>query len=847
MTTKELNVTGMTCSACQAHVEKAVRGVNGVSEVNVNLLLNSMNVTFDEKLTNIPVICEAVSKAGYGASEKGAADGGNDAAENDKNERAVQLKKTRLRLVVSVCFLVPLFYLCMGHMIGLPIPPIFSGHKNMMIFALTQLILTVPIIALNFHYFSNGFKNLVRRSPNMDSLIALGAAAAFGYSLFATYKMAYFMGRGALEDAHVYMMRLYYESCGMILTLITVGKYLEQRSKNKTSDAITSLMELAPKTAFVIRNGVETQIPASQVAVGDIFIVRSGGSVPCDGEVVDGSCSLDCSAITGESIPVEKVCGDKVLSACVSVGGYIKCRCERPESESTLSRMIELVRRASASKAPIARLADKISGVFVPTVIGIALLTAVIWLAVGKEFSFALNMAISVLVISCPCSLGLATPTAIMVGTGKGAQNGILIRSAEALETAHTVTVAALDKTGTCTAGRPTVKSVAALCDEGELLKLVCTLESGSSHPLAGAVKEYCAQRGITPLECEDYTETAGGGIGARINGKTAVIGNERHMTANGADISPLKEQAETAASRGEAALFAAADGKLMGMITVSDPVKPSSVQAVKAFKKMGIRTVMLTGDNERTAQTVCAELGLDELHAQLLPEDKTRIIGEMRAAGDKVLMIGDGINDAPALACADIGAAIGSGQDIAMQSADIVLMKNDLRCAADAVRLSRAVIRNIKQNLFWALIYNTLGIPVAAGVLYPFFGLRLDPMFAAAAMSLSSLCVVTNALRLNRFKSEFADEYAEQAQRLTDTRREVTEQMQSKKTMKIEGMMCEHCKATVTKTLNAIEGVSAEVSLEDKCAYITLSQEVSDETLTAAITNAGYEVISIA
>ena len=839
MTKTKFDVTGMTCSACQAHVEKAVGGVQGVKSVNVNLLRNFMQVEFDESAIGTAEIIGAVQKAGYGASVSGAASAEKSSTDGGDGE----LKKMKKRLIWSVCFLVPLFYICMGHMFGLPVPEILSGSENMMIFTITQLLLTVPIIGLNFHFFRNGFKNIIHRSPNMDSLIALGATAAFVYSIYGTYMMAYYIGHGDTAQAHGYMMELYYESCGMILTLITVGKYLEAKSKRKTSDSISKLMDLAPQTAIVVRDGKEYEIPASELIVGDIFLLKAGASVPCDGTVLEGSCSVDQSALTGESIPVEKNVGDMLMSASVSTGGYVKCRCDRAEKDSTLSKIISLVEEAAASKAPIARLADKISGIFVPAVIGISVVTAILWLIIAKDFGAALKAAISVLVISCPCSLGLATPTAIMVGTGKGAQNGILIKSAESLETAHHTTTVVLDKTGTCTKGKPSVREIVAIgTTEREFLTLAGSLEANSSHPLARSVMSYCDEKGIKVMPCENYKETAGGGLSGTVDGKEIMIGNRRLMETNGIDISELIATADRAAENGGIPLFAAIDKKAAGIITAADPIKNTSKEAIDSFRKLGINTLMLTGDNSRTAEAIRKELGIDEVHSELLPADKTSIIRELQKNGQNVAMIGDGINDAPALAAADVGIAIGAGQDIAIESADIVLMKSDLRDAVEAIRLSKATIRNIKQNLFWALIYNTLGIPLAAGLFYPIFHWQLNPMFGAAAMSLSSVCVVTNALRLNFFKT--LERSPEIPVKTAEKQRKEVKVM--KKTMKIEGMMCNHCTGTVTKVLNGIEGVSAEVSLEDKCAYIELSKEVSDDVLVKAVTDAGYEVIGI-
>lgn len=830
------DVTGMTCSACQTHVEKAVKNVGGVSSVNVNLLRNFMQVEFDENTADSAKIIAAVEKAGYGASEQG--------AEISKSSGGDELKKMKFRLISSVCFLVPLFYICMGHMVNAPIPPILSGSENMMIFTLTQLLLTVPIIALNFHFFSNGFKNLLHRAPNMDSLIAIGASAAFLYSLYGTYMMAYHMGRGDLPAAHEYMMNLYYESCGTILTLITVGKYLESKSKRKTSDAVSKLVNLAPKTAIVLRNGSETEIPASEIAVGDIFLLKAGASVPCDGTVIEGSCSVDQSALTGESIPVVKTVGDTLMSASVSTGGSVKCRCDKTEKDSTLSQIIALVEDAAASKAPIARLADKISGIFVPVVIAIAIIAAVAWILFTRDFAAALKAAISVLVISCPCSLGLATPTAIMVGTGKGAQNGILIKSAESLETAHHITTVVLDKTGTCTKGIPTVREIIPHdISERDLLTLTGSLEAYSSHPLAKSIMEFCRDKNIPQLGCTNYHETEGGGISGTIGDKTVMIGNLRLMKQNNIDPAEFVNKAEQAAESGAIPLYAAVNGKFAGIITAADPIKPTSAEAISMMKEMGLKTIMLTGDNAKTAEAIRRELGIDEVYAELLPKDKTDMINKLREKGERTAMIGDGINDAPALAAADVGMALGAGQDIAIESADIVLMKSDLRDAAEAVRLSRATMRNIKQNLFWALFYNALGIPLAAGLFFPIFKWQLNPMFGAAAMSLSSVCVVTNALRLNLFKSKKNDIPEKSSSTDNLQRKEVTTM---KKTMFINGMMCNHCTGMVTKVLNAIDGVSAEVSLENKCAYIELSKEVSDDVLVNAVTEAGYEVKGI-
>lgn len=831
----KFDVTGMTCSACQAHVERAVRAVNGVVSVNVNLLRNYIQVEFDENAVTPEKIIAAVRAAGYGAAVSGKKD--------EKSPINSDIPSMKKRLILSVCFMLPLFYLCMGHMFGLPVPEIFNGQENMMIFSLTQLILTIPIIALNFHFFRNGFKNLLRCSPNMDSLIALGAAAAFFYSIYGTYMAAYNVGRGDFTAAHSFVMNLYYESCGMILTLITVGKYMEAKSKNRTSGAISALVDLTPQTALVVRDGVEAEIAAADIAVGDTVIIKAGAAVPCDCTVIEGSCSVDQSALTGESIPVVKKVGDTLMSASVSTGGFVKCRCDRAEKDSTLSKIISLVEEAAASKAPIARLADKISGIFVPIVIVIAVISAILWLVFTGDTSAALKAAISVLVISCPCSLGLATPTAIMVGTGVGARNGILIKSAESLETAHKITSAVFDKTGTCTEGKPKIREIFAFgISENDLLSYAGSLEANSSHPLAKSIISHCTENKIDILQCDDYKETEGGGLAGIIRGKKILIGNRRLMENNGVDTSRLVEDAEKSAENGGIPLFVAIDGIAAGVIIAADNVKSTSKEAVEIFRSLGIKTVMLTGDNSHTAQLISRELRIDEVHAELLPADKTAVIRDLQALGQCVAMVGDGINDAPALAAADVGIAVGGGQDIAIESADIVLMNSDLRDAAEAVRLSRATMRNIKQNLFWTLIYNSLGIPLAAGLFYPIFHWQLSPIFGAAAMSLSSFCVVTNALRLNLFKPvKSVGEYPE-----NNYISAKTEVNSMKKTMYIDGMMCNHCTGTVSKLLNSIEGVSAEVSLDDKCAYLEISGDVSDDLLIRTITEADFVVKGI-
>ena len=744
MEKKKFDVKGMMCAVCQSHVEKAVKGVEGVCDVNVNLLQNSMVAEFDPKITNADKIIAAVENEGYEASL--AAEKRVEVSADDNSDK---VKK----LIASICFLLPLFYICMGRMAGLPLPVIFTDKEHLPLYALTQLLLTVPIVILNFHYFKNGFRKLIRRVPNMDSLIALGASAAFIYSLYITAMIILHTANGDNSAAYNILHGLYFESCGMILTLITVGKYLESKSKSKTTSAIKKLISLAPKTAIIEREGREVTVNAEELVPGDIFLLKAGASVPCDGTVAEGYCSVDQSTLTGESIPVSKSVGDKLMSASISVGGFAKCRCDKAERDSTLSQMIDLVEQAATSKAPIARLADKISGIFVPVVMGIAIIAFAVWLMLGKDLSFAVNTAISVLVISCPCALGLATPTAIMVGTGRGAQLGILVRSAESLEALHAVKTVVLDKTGTCTEGKPSVTKIITYgIDESELLSYIYTLEKNSSHPLAKAIAAYCEDKQTEELSCTDYNETEGGGISAIINGKSVLIGNKRLMDINGVDTSSLINADEIESAKGAVPLFTAINGRFSGVIFAADKIKSTSKTAVSQLNEMGIRTVMLTGDNKRTADAVCAEIGINEFHAELLPSDKTRIIQELQKDG-RTAMVGDGINDAPSLAIADVGIAVGAGQDIAIDSADIVLMKNDLCDAVSALKLGRAVMRTIRQNLFWALIYNSIGIPLAAGLFLPIFGWTLNPMFGAATMSLSSFCVVTNALRLNFFK----------------------------------------------------------------------------------------------
>lgn len=841
---QKFDVTGMTCSACSAHVEKSVNQLCGIENVNVNLLQNSMIVEYDETALQTEDIIQAVQKGGYGASVHGQTA----SAEPTGNVAAEEMQHMKKRLIASFCFLIPLFYISMGHMMGAPLPSFLLGNENLLIFALTQLLLTIPVLIINKKYFVVGFQSLWNRSPNMDTLIAVGSGASVVYSVFAIYAMAYHMGHGDLVAAHHYGMELYFESAAMILTLITVGKYMETHSKGKTSEAISKLMDLAPKKANVIRNGIETEIPVEEVQKGDIVVVRPGQSIPVDGRIVEGFSAIDESAITGESIPVEKQVGDTVIGATVNKSGYFQMEATKVGNDTTLSQIIALVEEASASKAPIAKLADKVSGVFVPVVMCIALVAMLAWLIIGKEpFSFALSIGIAVLVISCPCALGLATPTAIMVGTGKGAEYGILVKSAESLEIAHQVDAVVLDKTGTLTQGKPVVTDVVLAKGvlRNRLLKQAAAVEALSEHPLAEAVVQYAKEKEIAYDKAENLQATAGQGITADVAGKRIFAGNLKMMQQNDIVVGNLEETAIQLANEGKTPLFFAEDGKLLGLLALADTLKPTSKQAVDAFHRMGIDVVMLTGDNRRTAQAIADKLNIQVI-AEVLPQDKEQEVRRLQESGKKVAMIGDGINDAPALMRADVGVAIGAGTDVAMESADIVLMKSDLQDAVTAIELSHATIRNIKQNLFWAFFYNVCGIPLAAGVFFPVLGWKLNPMFAAAAMSFSSAFVVGNALRLKLFRPKLTQQETQNTIETTAQQKVLKEETTMKKVLKIEGMMCNHCTGRVEKALNDMDGVQAVVSLDDKSATVTLSKELSDETLVQAVTDAGYEVVDI-
>lgn len=842
---EKFKVTGMTCSACSSRVEKTVSKLEGTDQVSVNLLTGTMQVTYDDNLIDDGKIIAAVEKAGYGAAvDSGEAPGKKSGAETEEASKAAfdEAKQMKRRLIWSVVLLVPLMFVSMGHMlVGKHMP------DQPLTMVLLQVVFLIPIVVLNQKYFLKGFPSLFRGSPNMDSLIAMGSAAAIIYGVFAIFRMTAGYEGGNMDLVHRYAGDIYFESAAMILTLITVGKYLETRSKGKTSQVIEKLMNLAPKTATVERGGVEMEIPAGELVTGDILVIRPGESIAADGEIISGTTSIDESAITGESIPVEKQTGDKAVSATINKTGFIKVRCEKVGEDTTISQIIRLVDEASASKAPIARMADKIAGIFVPVVIAIALVAAVIWLIAGAGFEFALSIGISVLVISCPCALGLATPVAIMVGTGKGAENGILIKSGEALETAHNVDTVVMDKTGTITEGKPKVTDVINFeIDQKQLIEIASGLESGSEHPLAEAVMEHAGVLGIKAAQAENFEAVFGRGIKAFINGKAYLAGNAALMTEAGIDISAIQKTLDDLADQGKTPLIFAEAEKVIGIIAVADVEKASSREAIEAFADMKIDVVMLTGDNKRTAEALRKRLHIPKVIAEVLPSDKEKHIAALQAEGHKVAMIGDGINDAPALAKADVGIAIGAGTDVAIESADAVLMRNDLLDAVTAVRLSKSVIKNIKENLFWAFFYNTIGIPLAAGVLYPMFELKLSPMFGAAAMSLSSVCVVLNALRLKRFKvkrSPAAEAAREdvliESEGAGDRRKE-----EMKYELMIQGMMCGHCQKHVSDALNAMEGVTAEVNLDAGTATVTSDKEISMDAFASVIEDAGYTLV---
>lgn len=861
-------VTGMTCAACSAAVEKAVNTLPEVDSAVVNLLANQLTVVGSEALDEATVI-QAVERAGYGVVRPAAK--GNAAAAKTDAKEAVQteIRTLKTRLIVSAVFLLPLMYLSMGHMMGFPIPSGFHGAGNQVIFGLTQFLLLLPILYINRKFFAVGFRTLWHRSPNMDSLIAIGAAAATVYGVYALYKIGWAVGHGDAATANHFAMDIYFESAGTIFTLITVGKYLEALSKGRTTDALGKLLDLAPKTAAVIRGGEETVIPVEGIVVGDIISVRPGEAIPVDGTVIEGSSAVDQAVLTGESVPVEKTVGDPVYIATLNRTGAFKFRADKVGEDTTLAQIVQLVSDANSSKAPIQKLADKIAGIFVPTVIAIALVSLIVWLLLGKPFEFALSIAIAVLVISCPCALGLATPVAIMVGTGQGALNGILIKSADAAEIAHEVRTVVFDKTGTITEGRPTVKQVlpADGVSEDELWRAAVALENSSEHPFAKAILTAAAKRGISGEETgvSDFEALSGFGVKATVHAAAMAGGNARLMAAEKISLPEAVADPARFAQAGETPLYFGANGRYLGLISCADAIKDTSPKAIRSLQAMGIRTVMLTGDNCATAEAIRRQVGIDTVFAEVLPSDKESKIRELQSETDakgnqrKVAMVGDGINDAPALARADVGIAIGAGTDIAIESADIVLMKSELTDVVTAIQLSRAMMRTIRQNLFWAFFYNSIGIPLAAGVFFGLFGWKLTPDFAAAAMSLSSVTVVTNALRLRGFRPKWiasapsAHEDGNESRSLlpaverSGAAGEKESGMMMKKVLVVDGMMCAHCQGRVESVLNAIKGVkSAAVNLEAKTATVELNEAVGDDVLSAAVSGAGYPVLSI-
>lgn len=851
----QFDITGMTCSACSSRIEKNVAKLPGIKEVSVNLLKNSMIASYDESVLDVADIVQAAEKAGYGAFPKipvgtqGKRQRTDRTTTPDVNAAQTEYQQMKRRLFLSALFTLPLFYISMGHMMGWPLPGFLLGMENAMTFAFTQFLLVIPVIFINFKYYRVGFKTLFHGSPNMDSLIAIGSSAAAVYGIYAIYKIGIGLGHGDMTTVHNFMMDLYFESAGMILTLITLGKTLEARAKGKTSDAITKLMNLAPKTATVERNGLEIQIPASEVQPGETLIVKAGESIPVDGIVLDGFSSVDESALTGESIPVEKHIGDKVIGATINKSGYLKMKATKVGDDTALAQIVRLVDDATSSKAPIAKLADKVSGVFVPVVITIAVLAMIIWLLAGYGLEFALSIAISVLVISCPCALGLATPTAIMVGTGKGAANGILIKSAEALETAHSINTVVLDKTGTITQGMPVVTNM--MCRDGthqkELLQIAASLEKLSEHPLADAIVSEAEKANLPLLSVSDFQQIPGQGIVGRVEGEICLAGNRRLMEANGIKGGALMQLGESMAEDGKTPLFFARTDKLIGVIAVADVIKPTSRQAVQELSDLGLEVIMLTGDNAKTAEAIRRQIGSCRVVAEVFPQDKEKEIRHLQNSGKRVAMVGDGINDAPALARADVGIAIGAGTDVAIESADIVLMKSNLLDVSAAIQLSKAVIRNIKQNLFWAFIYNIIGIPVAAGLFFIPFALKLNPMIGAFAMSFSSVFVVTNALRLRWFQPRHISFDGKSTESQTIIVEKGKGVIQMEKTLSIEGMVCMNCVKHVDKALQEISGVqSVTVSLENKSAQVQLSENVGDAVLRTAIEDAGYEVTGI-
>ncbi|WP_419675940.1 heavy metal translocating P-type ATPase [Aliarcobacter butzleri] len=838
MKSQKFDIKGMTCSACSTAVDRNVKKLEGINEVNVNLLNNSMIVKYDENVLNNETIIKKVQDAGYEAFLVG---NGKKTQKNSTEENLGKIETNELknRLIISFIFAIPLFYISMGHMLNWYLPHLFHGYSNAITFAFTQFLLALPIVFINIKYYKVGFKTLYKGSPNMDSLIAIGTSAAMIYGVFSIYKIGYGLGNNDIDMVIQYSHDLYFESAAIVLTLITLGKFLEARAKENTSEAINKLINLTPKTALVLRNNQEIEIPVDELVLKDIVIVKPGNIVPTDGIIIFGNSSIDESMLTGESLPVFKKVGDKVIGASINKSGSFKFEVTKLGEDTVLSQIIKLIEEASSSKAPISKLADRISAIFVPTVIVISILATVTWLFLGYSFEFALSIGIAILVISCPCALGLATPTAIMVGTGKGAQNGILIKSAESLEIAHTINTVVIDKTGTITEGKTQVTDIFTneKITQDKLLQLCATIEKNSEHPLADAILKKTQEKEIELLNATDFEALNGLGIKAKVEDRVFYIGNKKLLDSKNISLDLFYEKSEKLANEAKTPIFIADESEVLGLIAISDVVKPTSKDAILEFEKMGLEVIMLTGDNYKTANAIAKQININNVIAEVLPQDKEKEIQKLQSLGKKVAMIGDGINDAPALVRADVGIAIGAGTDIAIESANIVLVKSDLLDAVKAIQLSNAVIKNIKQNLFWAFFYNIIGIPLAAGAFYTILGWKLSPMFAGAAMSLSSVTVVLNALRLKLFEPRISKNLLE--------KNNISKGDKMEKILKVDGMTCGHCKARVEKVVSAIDGVdSVEVDLASKNVTVKMSKDISEQTLSDVIVDAGYEVI---
>ena len=838
MKSQKFDIKGMTCSACSTAVDRNVKKLEGINEVNVNLLNNSMIVKYDENVLNNETIIKKVQDAGY---EAFLVENGKKTQKNSTEDNLGKIETNELknRLIISFIFAIPLFYISMGHMLNWYLPHLFHGYSNAITFAFTQFLLALPIVFINIKYYKVGFKTLYKGSPNMDSLIAIGTSAAMIYGVFSIYKIGYGLGNNDIDIVIQYSHDLYFESAAIVLTLITLGKFLEARAKENTSEAINKLINLTPKTALVLRNNQEIEIPVDELVLKDIVIVKPGNIVPTDGVIIFGNSSIDESMLTGESLPISKKVGDKVIGASINKSGSFKFEVTKLGEDTVLSQIIKLIEEASSSKAPISKLADRISAIFVPTVIVISILATVTWLFLGYSFEFALSIGIAILVISCPCALGLATPTAIMVGTGKGAQNGILIKSAESLEIAHTINTVGIDKPGTITEGKTQVTDIftSEKITQDKLLQLCATIEKNSEHPLADAILKKAQEKAIELLNATDFEALNGLGIKAKVEDRLFYIGNKKLLDSKNISLDLFYEKSEKLANEGKTPIFIADENEVLGLIAISDVVKPTSKDAILEFEKMGLEVIMLTGDNYKTANAIAKQININNVIAEVLPQDKEKEIQKLQSLGKKVAMIGDGINDAPALVRADVGIAIGAGTDIAIESANIVLVKSDLLDAVKAIQLSNAVIKNIKQNLFWAFFYNIIGIPLAAGVFYTVLGWKLSPMFAGAAMSLSSVTVVLNALRLKLFEPRISKNLLEQ--------NNISKGDKMEKILKVDGMTCGHCKARVEKVVSAIDGVdNVEVDLASKNVTVKMSKDISEQTLSDVIVDAGYEVI---